>query len=66
MYSKRASKEEDPDIPAGWVGLAWYTADDDCRRESKGSPSELLVHHYTRRDVAGEHRGQMTSKWSEI
>ena len=35
MYSKRASKEEDPDIPAGWVGLAWYTAEDDHRRESK-------------------------------
>ena len=43
MYSKRASKEEDPDIPAGWVGLAWCAAEDDHRRESKCSLPDLLV-----------------------
>ena len=43
MYSKRASKEDDLDILAGWVGLAWCAADDDHRRESKCSLSGLLV-----------------------
>ena len=43
MYSKRASKKEDPDIPAGWVGLAWCAAKNDHRRESKYSLPDLLV-----------------------
>ena len=43
MYSKRASKEDDPDIPAGWVGLAWCAAEDDHRPESKDGLSGLLI-----------------------
>ena len=66
MYSKRASKEEDPDIPAGWVGLAWCAADDDHRRESTCSPSDLLVYQCTRRDISRQKRGQMASKCSKI
>ena len=44
MHSKRASKEDVPDIPAGWVGLAWCAADDDHRRESKCSLFDPLVY----------------------
>ena len=40
---KRTSKEEDPNIPTGWVGLAWCAAEDDHRRESKCSLPDLLV-----------------------
>ena len=42
-FKKRTSREDDPAKPAGWVGLAWYTADDGHMWESKCSLSGLHV-----------------------